>query len=613
MFRKWLKENNLSDYSYSGELFPTAENRDFWNGKRQEKYIKKAEKCLGYNWPLIKASDFIAFHTKGSRAQQEKPYFERRAVLNTLVFGELFEYEDRFIPDIIDGILLLCEETTWTLSAHKHPLGAPYDIQAIDAPYIDLFAAETGAQLAIIYYLLKDKIKAYCPEMLERIEYEINRRIITPYLERLDFIWMCNTPGWKVDNWNPWIISNILTVFLLMPVSEQKLIKGIEKMIYEINGIYVTYAKDGGCDEGATYWSVSQGSMFEFCEQLYIATNGKIDFFKDEIIKNNGKYGYRAYIGNGYFTNFADGSTTLRGMPVGWILYMYGKRINDERLSALAKELIFEPQDFENDFNFERDAKSRRILFDLIYEDEIKNSLDFEPIDNCILPDIENSFVHKDGWFYASKGGHNAERHNHYDVGSFIAYYEGKPVLVDPSCGTYDAKTFSLERYDIWTMNSHWHNLPVVNGFGQTGEYEQSDGKIYKADSFSMVGNETKISFAKAYRKEAKLCSLERTVDACDGILVKDTFEFENDQNIVSEHFVTPLSVRIKDGKAIIGEKFVLSVSEEGEFSADSVDFEGDKVLESKWNTNKMNRIKFDFKASKKAKAQFKLQLIERE
>ena len=54
--------------------------------------------------------------------------------------------------------------------------------------------------------------------------------------------------------------------------------------------------------------------------------------------------------------------------------------------------------------------------------------------------------VRDGGWTLAAKGGSNAESHNHNDVGSFIAYYDSAPVLVDPSCGTYTKQTFSEGR-----------------------------------------------------------------------------------------------------------------------------------------------------------------------
>ncbi len=72
-----------------------------------------------------------------------------------------------------------------------------------------------------------------------------------------------------------------------------------------------------------------------------------------------------------------------------------------------------------------------------------------------------------EGLYLAAQGGHNAESHNHNDVGNFIVYADGEPAIIDVGVETYTAKTFSAQRYEIWTMQSAYHNLPTVNGVMQ--------------------------------------------------------------------------------------------------------------------------------------------------
>jgi hypothetical protein len=40
-------------------------------------------------------------------------------------------------------------------------------------------------------------------------------------------------------------------------------------------------------------------------------------------------------------------------------------------------------------------------------------------------------------------------------------------VLVDAGRPTYTAQTFGPDRYDIWTMQSSWHNVPEIRGNAQ--------------------------------------------------------------------------------------------------------------------------------------------------
>jgi hypothetical protein len=64
----------------------------------------------------------------------------------------------------------------------------------------------------------------------------------------------------------------------------------------------------------------------------------------------------------------------------------------------------------------------------------------------------------------AIKGGHNAEHHNHNDVGSFLVAVGGKTPLVDPGSEIYTARTFSSNRYDSGVLNSFGHPVPLVAG-----------------------------------------------------------------------------------------------------------------------------------------------------
>ena len=46
----------------------------------------------------------------------------------------------------------------------------------------------------------------------------------------------------------------------------------------------------------------------------------------------------------------------------------------------------------------------------------------------------------------ALKGGHNAEEHNHNDLGSFVVVLDATPVLLDPGNEHYTARTFGPRR-----------------------------------------------------------------------------------------------------------------------------------------------------------------------
>jgi hypothetical protein len=129
-------------------------------------------------------------------------------------------------------------------------------------------------------------------------------------------------------------------------------------------------------------------------------------------------------------------------------------------------------------------------------------------------------------WFFATKGGHNNESHNHNDVGTFMLYKGSIPVFVDAGVGTYTKQTFSGERYSIWSMQSGWHNLPIING------KTQRHGALYKAADVEVCAKGKvktfKLDIAGAYRKGTDCRSWIREYKLTDKLLtITDVYDLE--------------------------------------------------------------------------------------
>lgn len=134
----------------------------------------------------------------------------------------------------------------------------------------------------------------------------------------------------------------------------------------------------------------------------------------------------------------------------------------------------------------------------------------------------------RDGLYLAAQAGHNGKSHNHNDVGNFVVYSNGRPALIDVGVETYTAKTFSKDRYQIWTMQSAYHNLPTVNGVMQAPGRQYAAREVaYKADdSHAMLS----LDLAGAYPPEAGLASWERTLRldrAKNEIEVRDAWQLK--------------------------------------------------------------------------------------
>ncbi|MBR2634772.1 MAG: heparinase II/III-family protein [Clostridia bacterium] len=595
MFQKWLEHNKLSDYFFSTRLFPPASDRAFWEKTIGKEAASEAEAYLGYSWPLILATQFMEFQISGNRLVQEIPHFARRFALTALFLGELSEGKGRFLPDITDGIFLICEESYWGLSAHNITARKKDLLPRADDPYIDLFAAETAELLAVIYHVLYEELKNFCPLILDRIEYELDRRILTPYQNHYDFFWM----GYRnttVNNWNAWITSNILTVLLLFPQRKTRHEQILNKLFAEIQKYYDSIPSDGGCDEGSSYWTKAGAKLFSFCDLLYRTTDGQINFFCDPKLKEIALYEARVWIDGCRFVNFGDGNGSVNVL-LDYSLFGFGERIGEPSLCQLAAVLKKNRKKTSFSELF-RGCGIKEILFSYCFKEKIDAIPPMTAPKRSILPNLQNAVLREGAWLLAAKGGHNKENHNHNDVGSFLLYHEGKPLLIDPGCGTYTRQTFGPERYTIWTMQSAWHNLPTV------GTYDQLVGAEFKAEHFDLCDQTLEISFSEAYPPEAGLKEVRRFLTLTEeGLFWRDRFVFKKDPLPITENLITLYSPQKHERGLLLGDAFLLETDLPWE--AQYLDFNKDAKLENSWETKGLWRIRLMGDGKEKAEFTF--------
>ncbi len=600
--------------------FPTIDKRDDWDSIREsirKVHISRGEKMLGYEWPTILAVRFLDFVRTGNRSKFEQVSMGRRNALVSLVIAECMENQGRFIDDIVNGTWAICEESFWGVSAHIGAQKAGSGLPDITEPIVDLFSAETSALLSWVVYLLGSKLDAISKLVIPRIELEIDRRMLTPLMERDDFGWM-GFDGQRVNNWNPWICSNWLTSALLTEKDEERRLKLVYKAIKALDNFIDPYPKDGGCDEGPSYWGRAGASLYDCLKLLYSATDGKINVYNEPLIQNIGKFIYRVQIHDRYFINFADAPAMLVPSPA--LVYGYGKRINDSKMMALGRWSANELDIKENGVG---DSIGRMLpaLFSIeeVFSADAKPPLPrdvwLDEIQVMVARDKDGS---SDGFFVAMKGGHNAESHNHNDVGNFIVYIDGKPVIIDAGVEAYTAKTFSSRRYEIWTMQSNYHNLPTINGVQQLAGYQYSAKDVkYQSDDKKA---ELVMDIAKAYPNDANLNSWIKSVilNRGENITINETYNLKEISGDIILNLLTPCEIVTKDGLIELKETRLSSDRMSG---SAKISYESDKLsvfieqvviedgrLKNIWG-EKLSRIMLKVNASQK-KDTLKLMIV---
>jgi hypothetical protein len=510
-------------------------------------YLAAANNALAFEWPVLPATLYMEYARNGNRTNFQNVYFMRRTVLSDLVIGEMIEGKGRFTDQIVNGIWAICEESSWCIPAHTDVLPLPN----VNAPVVDLFAAETGTTLSWTYYLLKDQLDQISPLISKRIEDEMEERLFTPWAERDDFWWMGFGERKDVNNWNPWIISNWLTCVLLVEKDQKARAAQISKAMRSLDNFINIYPPDGGCDEGPGYWGHAGGAMFYCLDILKSASDGAIDLFDEPLIRNIGAYIYKAHIAGDYFVNFADASATI-GLDAD-VVYRYGKSIDDPVMMKFAAFALKNRGFRKGSYTMGRKLES------LFSYNEIMKAESGEPLVLDVwLPESQivasrSQANSRNGLYFAAKGGHNGESHNHNDVGNFIVYYNGQPVIIDIGVENYTRKTFSSKRYDIWTMQSQYHSLPTVNGV------MQSPGRGFHSSDVQYSQAKSKVTFSldlkEAYPEEAGIESWHRTLTFNKGrqLTVTENYTLNKINGETFFSFMTPCLVEIaKQGTILL-------------------------------------------------------------
>lgn len=591
---KKLESMKLQDKTIGIEsftLFRDIKDKSFPSpdSNRGKKEIHDAEEILKKDFPILPASAYMRFLSDGNRNEFESLYFNRRSAVKTLTAAECIEKKGRFVSKIIDVIWTILEETTWVISAHnisqdrKTNANLP-DCYKNNAWYIDLFSAETAATIAISYYFLKDDIKKSGGELvLDRLVYEIDKRIIKPFFATNEMFWMGFISDW-VNNWNPWIISNILMASALTVCDIQMRKNIVKRCCICLDKFISGYYADGGCDEGPHYWGAAGGALFDCLEILYDLTDGKADLFSDKDLLHIMEFIYKVHINNRYFITFGDAHA--RTNVEGDFYRRIGRRFGSDIMEGFGQEMF---DKFGHDTSVHRPGRFFKNLLDTEPSDKKYTSSLFMALPDMQLCAMRENNISDKGFYFWIKGGHNNESHNHNDIGSIGLYLDGKPLMIDIGIGEYTRFTFSELRYTQFPIKTYDHTLPIIGGKGQ------HEGADYKTDFFEIdeTSNTVKAGLASAYENKADIISFTRTASMNSGIVTLcDDIRLKSEQEVLFNFYLINKPFVISDGIIDIGGGAVMEYNGSLNTGIEEIVFT-DKQLAKDWEHDSIYRLSF--------------------
>jgi len=456
--------------------FPKASDRVGWDTltndpsikQFKEEVIAKAIELQNKPWPVILATDYMDFVRTGNRNLHSGPLNERSGRLGDFVLAECFEGKGRFVDDIVNAIWLICEQTTWEISAHiceehwQNRLLIPNP----DYHFVDIYAVDVALNLAEAVYLLEDQLNELSPYIIKRAHKEIKERIIQPIMERNDHTWW-----YGLNNHNTWCAAMALGSAMYVIDDNEELATFAYRLIDQIESFIARrYGPKSGWEEGPGYWSHSGGKILLFYDFLYSRTKGKLNPFASQKIADIGMYLRDSHIDGPYFLSFCD----VESKPYLYtpLVYRFGEVVNDEGLKSLVG-LYNSGFDINGAQQSVKPASGRTGLFSNLRQlfwmpTEIKTE-DFEKSIYTWWPGTQEMIAREtidagQGLVLAGKAAHNHQSHNQNDVGQFMVYYNGYPVVVDLGKGTYNKQVFSSNRFDVWWIRGSGHNAPIING-----------------------------------------------------------------------------------------------------------------------------------------------------
>lgn len=551
-------------------IFNEALDKQNWEQIRKDKFYAdmlqevydNADRYLIEPTQSLPFSLYKIFDTSGSRKEYETKYFSHRGRLNTFAILTLVDGNEKYVSGLEDAIWAICDEYSWCIPAHfwgeslqifddknigKNAVWEGKASRAHDK-FVDLFAAETGFALAEITYLVKDRLS---PIVYHRARKLVKERILESFCQMNDLFWWETT----TNNWAAVCAGSVGAAAIYLIEGNDSLAPIISRVLSAMDSFLSGYEEDGACTEGLGYWNYGFGFYTYFAELLRQRTNGEIDLFKEDKIKNIALFQQKCYLYENKTISFSDGSSQndfkpgltsyllrrFEGITAPDVKFKSGYNSDScYRWAASIRNFVWSnPLDYRN--QTEKEA--------VYYLENAKWLISKKPFGSSLLA-------------LAAKAGHNDEPHNHNDVGHFIFHLNGESVFADLGAGEYTKQYFGPERYSYFCNGSQGHSVPIIDF-----EYQMA-GRQYSSEVLQFLTTEDRDIFemdiSSAYGN-VNLKSLVRKFDFDKigyKLNLKDEYIFENQPESVVERFITfvepelvapgKLKLRTKNGSVYV-------------------------------------------------------------
>ncbi|MDD4098705.1 MAG: heparinase II/III family protein, partial [Lentisphaeria bacterium] len=415
------------------------------------KTIADARKYASQPPPELPDELYLEFTQNGNRTRYQAPYGVRARRILTFAKAEGFLNQGEFLPALEAELKALCQDRSWVMPAHDAGLENFHRTRY----YADLGATARGLLAATVTWWFQDRLPA---ELQTEIKDNIMLRVLEPYREAFQTGQLKTGLWWMTggSNWNAVCTANTVGTALTVCDSAAERAEFVAAMEVSNPLFLAGFTPDGYCSEGISYWNYGFGHYLYMAEMIRLATSGNLDILDHPVVENVCAYARNIMIDERVAPAFADCGVTAA--PAASILWL----IQQTRPQTLRQRVTI------------ADTSTLELhAFALIAFAETPAPADLPPEQPRLEP--RSLFAdagvlvcrsRHDGQTFgaAIKAGHNAEMHNHNDVGSYLIAVNNHAYLVDPGGEQYTRRTFSKDRYVSKLLNSYGHPVPIVAG-----------------------------------------------------------------------------------------------------------------------------------------------------
>ncbi len=489
------------------------DERPYWDSLARtadgQAYLATARELV-VKEPEIPITDEIyrRANKEGNRGIYKPRYYRTMDCLEHFIIAECIENKGAFLEQIDVYSRAIMSMKSWLHPNHDDAENSVLEGKRVA---IDLGARKFGLVLALADVVLGDRLSE---ELSAEIHKHLRYRITDSYLQS------CSEENPKsnswiraTSNWNSVCTSgSLFTIMLTSESLEERTIAmacAINSMKFYLSG----FGEDGYCSEGTGYWNYGFGHYLYLAEIFYDYTDGLIDLFEfdnPEKLKRVAAFPKEFQIHTGYYAPFSDGVTSVSSDSDNFAYLLAAKYYGAD------KPRYFKPDESVTQVIGWRETPKF-----------VDANATVSPLPSVTYFDdfgiVISRGSHSTPFSIAMKAGHNAENHNHSDVGSYYILIDNEPVAGDIGAPSYTAGAFDKDN----PARSSWgHPVPRVAGKLQSNGIEFR-GEV-TATQFSEEKDVAVLNILPAYEIDG-LELLERTMTNTKAgvgeISVADTFK----------------------------------------------------------------------------------------